>query len=106
MRYTIRVAQRAESDIDRAASWIGRHVSHSSAESWHARIVKAIQSLASKPERCPEADEAVKISLDLRVLLSGRHRHIYRILFTIDGSTVNVLRVLHAARDHVDADDL
>ena len=30
----------------------------------------------------------------------------YRILFTIDGSTVNVLRILHAAQDRIESDDI
>ena len=103
---TLIIQPRATFDIRLAVVWLTKHVSAATAAKWQARIFNAAHSLVSKPERCPEADEAAKIGLDLRVLLAGRRPHVYRILFTFDGSTVNVLRVLHAARDHVDADDL
>jgi len=46
------------------------------------------------------------LGFDLRMLLYGRGRHVYRILFTIDGDTVNVLRVRHAAQDWLTEDEL
>ena len=54
----------------------------------------------------PEAEEADDLGSELRVLLSDRRPHVYRILFPIDGSTVNVLRILHAARDRIESDDI
>ena len=48
----------------------------------------------------------MNLSMNLRCLLSGRRPHVYRILFTIDASDVNIHRILHAARDHIDSDDL
>ncbi len=39
-------------------------------------------------------------------LLYGRRRSAYRILFTIDGQTVNVLRVRHAAQDRLKPGDV
>jgi plasmid stabilization system protein ParE len=39
--------------------------------------------------------------LDLRELLYGRRRNVYRIVFTIVGQRVNVLRVRHAAQDRL-----
>ena len=106
MARTLIIQPRADFDIRLAVTWLTKHVSPASASKWQARIFNAVHSLVSKPERCPEADEAAKIGLDLRVLLSGRRPHVYRILFTFNSTTVNVLRVLHAARDQVDADDL
>jgi plasmid stabilization system protein ParE len=46
------------------------------------------------------------LSRDLRCRPFGRRRQVYRILFEIDGQTVNVLRVLHAAQDCASEDDL
>lgn len=106
MPRTLIIQPRAYFDIRLAVAWLTKHVSPASAAKWQARIFHAVHSLVSKPERCPEADEAAKIGLDLRVLLAGRRPHVYRILFTFDASTVTVLRVLHSARDHVDADDV
>jgi plasmid stabilization system protein ParE len=42
----------------------------------------------------------------LRELLYGRRRNVYRILFTIDGQTVNILRVRHAAQDRLTPEDV
>lgn len=106
MRYSVRATRQADDDVDRAASWLSRHVSPLAAARWQARIIKAVHSLASKPERCPEADEAAELGFELRVLLSGRRPHVYRILFAVEGNSVNVLRILHSARDRIDADDI
>jgi len=106
MTFLVRTTQKAEGDVERTASWIRRHNSSESASRWVARIRKAILSLSHRPERCPEADEAASLGLDLRVLLSGKKPHVYRILFTISKDTVIVYRVLLAARDWLQSDDL
>jgi hypothetical protein len=69
-------------------------------------VSAAISTLAVNPGRCPEADEAADIGIDLRVLLSGRRPHVFRILFTTDPGLVTVHRVLHAAQDRLTANDL
>ena len=38
----------------------------------------------------------------MRQLLYGRKPHVYRILFTIEGDVVYVLRIRHGRRRHVD----
>ncbi|MFO0821740.1 MAG: hypothetical protein U0792_01250 [Gemmataceae bacterium] len=58
------------------------------------------------PDRCPQADEAADLCIDLRVLVSGRRRKAFRILFTFDATTVNVHRVRHAAQDRLTEDDI
>jgi hypothetical protein len=54
----------------------------------------------------PLADEAADLGLELRQLLFGRRRGVYRILFTIDGQTVTIHRVRHAAQDRLSPDDV
>ncbi len=105
MTHTVIVSPRALADIQRNAGWMARHFSVRSADRWLAGTEAAVQSLAVRPERCPEADEAADLGLDLRVLFHGRRPHVFRILFTIDGATVNVHRVRHAAQDRLAADD-
>jgi plasmid stabilization system protein ParE len=106
MHHAVQTLPRAKDDADRAISWLKQHVSYVAAARWEQRITKAIMSLSKDPDCHPEADEAADLGFPLRVLLSGRKPHVYRILFTINGQTVNVLRILHAARDRVEADDL
>jgi len=62
-------------------------------------------SLSQNAEQWPEADEAAELDRNVRCWLFGRGRHVYRILFTINGQTVNVLRIRHAAQDSLTDND-
>jgi len=104
--HTVDIQPRATADIRRNVGWMVRHVSAASAANWHDSIHATIQTLANNPERCPQADEAADLGFDLRELLSGRRRHVFRILFTIDGNTVNILYVRHAAQDRLTENDI
>jgi plasmid stabilization system protein ParE len=63
-----------------------------------------MRSLGTNPERCPLADEAGDLGMDLRELLHGRRRDIHPILFTVEGQTVIIHRVRHAAQDRLTTD--
>jgi plasmid stabilization system protein ParE len=73
---------------------------------WHAGLLGAIRSLTTNPERCPLAYEAAELGVELRELLHGRRHSVYRVLFTFDGRTVNVLRVRHSAQDRLAPGDV
>jgi plasmid stabilization system protein ParE len=88
-------------DIRAAVAWLRSRSSPSAAARWHAGILAAVRSLASQPGRSPQADEAADLGIDLRELLYGRRRGVYRILFTIDGPVVHVHRIRHAAQDRL-----
>ncbi len=105
MPHAINIVPRAMADIRAAVAWRGQR-SPSAAARLHAGLLAAIRSLASSPDRCPLADEAADLGLDLRELLYGRRRNVYRVLFTIDGETVNILRVRHGAQDRLAPDDV
>jgi plasmid stabilization system protein ParE len=104
--HTIVVRTRARIDIRGAFTGVFQTVSPASAAKWHAGILTKIRSLATNPERYPLAYEAVDLGIELREMLYGKRRHVYRILFTIDGQTVNVHRVRHAAQDRLSSDDI
>jgi plasmid stabilization system protein ParE len=106
MTHEVAISADANRDMEQAISWLCRYVSAESAARWRNRVDKAIGSLQVRPNRCPEADEAASLGIDLRVLLSGKKPHVYRILFTFTDSTVEIVRVLHAARDWLQPDDL
>ena len=105
MAHTVIVQPKALDDIDRTVGSLSRHVSLEAAEAWRARIESALLKIARDPSSYPEAEEAAALGIELRMHLVGRRRHIYRILFTVVGSAVNVLRIRHAARDWLDADE-
>lgn len=106
MIHTLNIRPRANADIDGVFVRITRTVSPASAARWYTGVIRKIRTLARHPERGPLADEAAALGFDMRVMLYGRGRQIYRILYTIDGTTVNVLRVRHAAQDWLTADDV
>lgn len=105
MSHTLTISARAMADIRATVAWLSQR-SSSAAARWHGSVLAAIRTLADNPERCPLADEAVALGVDLRQMLYGRRRNVYRVLFTIDGQTVNILRVRHAARDQLAPDDI
>lgn len=55
---------------------------------------------------CGVADESEELGVEIRELLFGRRHGFYRILFQIDGKTVQIVRVWHGARDRVSLEDL
>ena len=105
MAHTLNISARAMADIRAAVAWL-RQRNAAAAARLHAGILAAVRSLATNPERCPLADEAADLGVDLRELLYGRRRNVYRILFTVEGQAVNVLRVRHAAQDRLGPGDV
>ena len=63
--------------------------------------MKAFRSLEKNPLRCPLAPESVFFKEEIRQLVYGQ----YRILFTVKGDTVYVLRVRHGAMEYLKPED-
>jgi plasmid stabilization system protein ParE len=105
MAYRVLVTARAQGDIAEAVAFLMQR-SAQAASRWHAAVLEAVKTLEDQPERCPRAEEADVLGIDLREHLFGKRRGVYRILFTIDGNTVNVLHIRHAARDWLAPGDL
>ncbi|MEH2198433.1 type II toxin-antitoxin system RelE/ParE family toxin [Nostoc sp.] len=66
---------------------------------WVNEINDAVASLDTFPARYALAAIDDAFEEEIRQLLYGKGRGVYRILFTIQNETVVVLRVLHSARD-------
>ncbi|GJL63307.1 MAG: hypothetical protein NPIRA04_19610 [Nitrospirales bacterium] len=58
---------------------------------WYGEIMDKISTLNKSPARCPYADEMAFHDYEIRNLLFGN----YRILFHIEGRTVQVLHIKH-----------
>lgn len=95
----------AERGIREAVRWYRERVTPAVAARWLDGLIAQIEALADASERCPVADEDDAFEEEIRVLLYGRRRGIYRILFTIRGDAVHVLYIRHAARDFLRPDD-
>src|SRR5947209_7512491 len=90
---------RAERDLQEAARWIrDQSRSADTALRWLRGIRAKIDSLKTNPQRCPIDPDSEAYGEEVRVLLYGKRRGIYRVLFAIRGDEVRVLTVRHSAR--------
>ncbi len=106
MKYRVRLAAKAEADVDRVLRWFHEQQAAIAGGRWFARFMGTIDTLETHPERCGVADESEELGVEIRELLFGKRHGVYRILFQIDGKTVQILRVWHGARDRVSTEDL
>ena len=100
MKYRLRFAPAARRELRDAFHWIARR-SPGRAGAWQTGAIAAAQSLTELPRRCPIAPESKAFGIEIRQLMYGD----YRILFTIDGDIVRVLRFRHRARRPAQPDE-
>ncbi|MCM0589104.1 MAG: type II toxin-antitoxin system RelE/ParE family toxin [Gloeotrichia echinulata IR180] len=108
MAFQVRTTKTADAEIETAYMWL-RDYNPAYADQWFRGLMNAIASLQEKPRRCALALENEIFSEEVRQLLYGKSRNIYRILFTIRDETVYVLYVRHSSQalltgDEVDED--
>ena len=96
-RYQVIILASAERDIGEAYEWLAGQ-DESAAIRWYNRLLEAVTSLDTFPERCPLAPESKFFPVEVREIFHGRRRHKYRVLFTVKGDRVYVLHVRHGAR--------
>ena len=97
MAYRVEVTEIAAAEIDFAYSWL-KERSPTAAERWYRGLMASLASLREHPQRCTQAYGVSSAGAEVRQLIYGRRRGRYRILFTIAGNEVQVVRVLHGAR--------
>ena len=87
-------------DAGEAYFWINEQ-SEGAALLWYEGLLKAFRSLEKNPLRCSLAPESVFFEEEIRQF----HYSKYRILFTVEGETVFVLRVRHSAQEYLKPDE-
>ena len=100
MEYRIEASDEAEAELDAAYLFLSRQ-DPDRAIRWYTDIHSAMFTLSQFPGRCPLAFENEQYPAnEVRQLLYGKGRSIYRILFTIfeEDQEVRVLHVYHSAR--------
>lgn len=105
MTYRVVTSRRAERDARVAY----RHIAEQAPEAalrWYRGLRHAIDSLAVFPARCAVAPEDTHFTEEIRHLLYGRRRGVYRILFTLRGETVVVLAIRHGSQQPLTAEML
>lgn len=102
MKYHLEISSVAEAEADNTFLRMSQLTSAERASQWYKGLLKAIMSLSEMPKRCPLARENEYFSQEIRQLLYGQGRNLYRILFTIvegrDAATVRILHIRHAAQ--------
>jgi plasmid stabilization system protein ParE len=97
MAYRVETSLSALNDADEAYQWLHRQ-SPQAAVRWLNGLEETIQTLSNNPQRCSLAPESDEMKEEIRQLLYGKRRNVYRILFRIRGDLVTVLYIRHAAR--------
>jgi plasmid stabilization system protein ParE len=69
-------------------------------------LLAKLDTLENHPERCSLAAESEQVGQEIRELLFGGKRYRYRILFTISGKLVVILRVWHGSWDSIAPEEL
>lgn len=100
MTFQVELTEQAQQDAEEAYLWIAER-DPDGAERWWDGIVDAVLSLEQMPLRCPLAPEDPYFEEEIRMLLYGRRRGQFRILFTVSGDRVLVLHIRRASRDLV-----
>jgi plasmid stabilization system protein ParE len=94
--HSLEITARALREIDEALEWLARR-SRRVALRWHQQLLEAVESLAENPQQYGLAPEAEWYPGELRQLLHGKKRAVYRILFEVRGESVYILRVCHSS---------
>ena len=101
--YELSITEPAEIDIDGVYLRILRS-SIDAAERWHNGLLTSLDTLLILPRAYPVAPESVVMGKNVRVMLYGKGRSAYRVLYAVieaaDGEPgiVRIQRVIHAMR--------
>jgi len=104
-KYRLIIQPPAFDDLDEAYQWISARAPEAAGR-WFSGFVEALNSLTTSPDRCGLASENDAVEPEIRQLLYGRRRGVYRVLFVITGDEVRVLHIRHAARGTMAAEEL
>jgi len=103
--FEVHLSDSAKLDLRSNVDWWSEHRSEREAERWYDAIMEAIYSLERNPKGCLAARESERLGVKLQNLwfgLSSKQTH--RVLFIVDDSKVNVLRVLSCRQNTDDLD--
>src|SRR5438477_8604739 len=97
MKFRVVVEPPAAPDIEAAYLYL-RERAPAAADRWLTGMEKALDSLQTMPRRHGLARESAEFEEEIRQMLYGRRRGMYRVLFVARGNVVRVLHVRHGAR--------
>jgi toxin ParE1/3/4 len=101
MKRSVRLTPQAKQDIEAAYLFI-RNDAPVAARRWRAGLQRTIRTLSTFSDRCEVAAEAREVGVELRQMLYGS----YRVLYTVEATTVQVHALRHGARRPLIADEV
>ncbi|WP_310411143.1 type II toxin-antitoxin system RelE/ParE family toxin [Chamaesiphon sp. OTE_8_metabat_110] len=105
MTFQVELTPIAEAQIDRTYQWY-RERNSDFADRWFRSLMNIIATLQEKPQRCGLAIEHEIFPEEVRQLLHGKSKNVYRILFVIRDATVYVLYVRHSSQSPLTTEDI
>lgn len=93
MTFQVELTPVAEAQIEKAYCWY-RESNSEFADRWFRDLMNAIATLQEKPQRCTLALEHKIFPEEVRQLLYGKSKNIYRVLFAIRDTTIYVLLII------------
>lgn len=105
MAFQVEITPIAEAQIEQAYRWY-RELNPEFADRWFRGLMNAIATLQEKPQRCALAVEHEIFPEQVRQLLYGKSKTIYRVLFMVREQTVYILYMRHSAQAPMTVDDL
>jgi plasmid stabilization system protein ParE len=91
MNYKTEITSKALGEIESAYRWMADNLGTTFVERWYENLTAKIESLGTFPNRCAIVQEAEGFDAIVRQLRVGK----YRVLFSVDEMTVNILSVRH-----------
>ena len=101
MKHRVRLSEQASREIEQAYLYI-RHDAPERARRWRERLLSAIRSLKTFPERHAVCFDAAAAGSEVRQMSYGS----YFVLYTIRQNIVYVLTVRHSARRPIEPSEL
>ena len=107
MPYQVPLADAAKTDANSIYAWVTERAPIRGPE-WFEELIECLYSLEELPYRCPLAREAGKSRREIRYLLFGKRKHVYRVLYEVEEAcqTVWVLHIRHGALRDLAPDEL
>ena len=101
MAFRVRTTTQAKQDLDDILTRLLSQEAGETGLRWFQGLHQAVATLADSPRHCALAPENAVFPFEVRHLPYGRKPHTYRVIFTIDGDVVYVLRIRHGRRRHL-----
>lgn len=99
-KYNVSILPSAQDEIEAAIDFIAQNASVATALLWRNLVLERARTLTEFPQRYPIAEEGAFFEEEIRVLIVGSYRLLYRIV----GNEVQALHVRHGARQRETAD--